>query len=375
MRTLAQVLAALASAAVLAACARNSAPNGHPAEDSDKVLNVYNWFDYIDRSIIVDFERESGIHVNYDVFDSDEVLETKLMTGHTGYDIVVPSTPVLERAIAAGALRPLDKARLPNLQNLDPETVRFMAIFDPGNRYAVIYTWLNTTGIAYDATQITARVPQAPTDSLRMLFAPELLARFQDCGVAVIDSPVDAVEMALLYLGKNPASESPGDLKAAEAVLMGMRRYVRYIDTGRYMSDLASGEVCLALGWSGDVVQARNRAKEASQHVDLRFSIPREGSVNGADVVAIPVDAPHGENAHRFIDFLLRPEVAARISNTVGYANGVTAAMPLLRPELRNDPVYYPPAEVRSKLYPERARSEAFTRQLTRLWTRFKMAT
>ena len=341
----------------------------------EKVLNVYNWFDYIDRSIISEFEKEYGVHVNYDVFDSEEILNTKLLSGHSGYDVVVPSTPFFESGLAMGAFLKLDKEQLPNLKNVDPEVNRFMANFDPGNQFGIVYTWLNTTGVGFDADKVRARLPDAPLDSWRMVLDPAVVSRFQDCGVAFIDSAVDVVEAALIYLGRNPGSEAPEDLQAAATVLMPVRRYLRYVDTGRYISDLANGDVCVALGWSGDVLQARSRAKEAGKPLQLAFSIPREGSMNGADVMAIPADAPHPHAAHVFLNYLLRPDIAARITDAVGFANGVSASLPLLQQSLRDDPVVYPPAPVRAKLYPERARSAQFTRRLMRLWTRFKTMT
>ncbi len=367
----------LAAVTALAALAVGCSGGSQPpvtvtGPDAEKELNVYNWFDYIDRSVILQFEKEYGIHVNYDVFDAEEMLDTRLLSGHTGYDVVVPSTPFFEHQVAAGAFRQLDKQQLSNLKNVDSEVMRFMANFDPGNRFGVVYTWLNTTGVAYDAAQVRARLPAAPVDSLRMVFDATVVSHFTDCGVAFIDSAADAVELALIYLGRNPNSESLEDLSAAEAVLMPIRKYLRYIDTGRYISDLANGDICVALGWSGDALQARDRAREAGKAIELKFSIPREGSMNGADVMAIPIDAPHPGNAHLFINYVLRPEMAARITNVVGFANGVAASLPLVREELREDPVAYPPPQVRAELYPERARSSRYTRRLMRMWTRFK---
>lgn len=343
--------------------------------DTEHVLNVYNWFDYIDRSIIPDFEKEYGLHVNYDVFDADEVLDTKVLTGHTGYDVVVPSAPFFEQELTAGAFQKLDKSRLPNLKNVDTEVTRFMANFDPGNQFGIVYTRLITTGVSFDTAKVKARLPDAPLDSWRMVLDPSIVSRFADCGVAFIDSPRDAVEAALIYLGKNPNSEAADDLRAAEAVLMTVRKYLRYVDTSRYIADLANGDVCLALGWSGDLLQARNRAREAGKPLQLVFSIPKEGSMNGSDVLAIPVDAPHPLNAHLFLNYLLRPEVAARITNAVGLANGVPSSTPWISESLRNDPVVYPPQDVRSRLYPERAKSQEYTRRLMRMWTRFKTNT
>jgi putrescine transport system substrate-binding protein len=361
---------------LLAGCGgRAHPPAGAGNTGGERVVNVYNWFDYIDPGVIADFEKEYGLHVNYDVFDSDEILEAKLFAGNTGYDLVMPSPAVFERGLAGEVFAPLDRRQLSNFGNLDPEVKRFLQIYDPGNRYATVYTWLNSVGIAYDRRKVHSRLPDAPTDSLRMVFDPSVVAHFQDCGVAFIDSSVDVVGMALIYLGKDPNSEDLADLKAAGNVLQAVRKYLRYVDTGRYVSDLANGDICVALGWSGDVVQSRDRAREAGLPVDLTFAIPREGSLNGADFVTILADAPHPANAHLFLNYLLRPEVAARITNRVGFANGVAAATPLVRASLRDDPSVYPPPAVRSQLFAERAKSAAFTRPLMRLWTRFKTMT
>jgi putrescine transport system substrate-binding protein len=356
----------------ISGCSGETESSAATAVGAEKVVSVYNWADFIEPSVIKEFEKEYRIKVNYDVFDSNEMLETKLLTGHSNYDVVVSSGAFLEREIQAGAYLKLDKAQLPNLENLDPEVNRGMAVLDPGNQYAVDYMWLTTTGIAYDRTKINARMADAPTDSWRLLFSPEVLAKFQDCGVTVLDAPQDVVSSVLFFLGKNPNSESPDDLKAVERVLMSIRPYIRYADSVRYIADLANGEICLALGWSGDVTQARRRAKEAGKQVQLAYSIPKEGAIVGFDALAIPADAPHPKNAHLFINYLLRPDIAAKNSNAVSYANGVSRSLPLLDEALRNDPNVYPPPEVRARVVAERAKSPEFYRLLMRTWTRFK---
>jgi putrescine transport system substrate-binding protein len=380
MGLLGALLASIAPVLLILGCSAGSQQTvgsaaGAPQGDEERVLNVYNWFDYIDRSVIPDFEKEYGVHVNYDVFDADEVLDTKVLTGHSGYDVVAPSALFFEQELAAGAFLKLDKTRLPNLRNVDPEVRRFQEGYDPGTQFGVVYTWLNITGVAFDAAKVRSRLADAPLDSWRMVFDPAIVSRFEDCGVIFIDAPRDVVAAALIYLGKDPESEDPQDLQAAETTLMRVRKYLRYVDTSRYISDLANGDICMALGWSGDLIQARDRAKEAQNPLPLTFSIPKEGSLNGADIMAIPVDAPHPLNAHLFLNYLLRPEVAARITNAVSYANGVSAATALLRPQLRADPVVYPPPEVRAKLHPEHTRSPDYTRRLMRMWTRFKTHT
>jgi putrescine transport system substrate-binding protein len=353
--------------------ASKAPPDGGAASgtrDAEDVLNVYNWGEYMDPQVIQEFEKEFGIKVNYDVYDSNELLETRLLVGHTNYDVVVPSAYFLENQIKAGIYQKLDKAQLPNLKNLDPEVVRGVALYDPGNQYAVDYMWLSTTGLAYNVQKIKERMADAPLDSWRMIYDPGVVAKFQDCGVAVLDSAINVVSSALIFLGKDPNSESLADLKAAEQLLLSVRPYIRYADSTRLAADLANGEICLAVAWSGDIPFARESAKTAG--VSLDFSIPKEGSVSNFDVLAIPADAPHPRNAHLFINYLLRPDVAAKNTSLAKYANSVAASAPLLSADLRNDPVVYPSAEVRARLVPSRAKPHQFMRALTRTWTRFK---
>jgi len=367
------VLCGAALSVLLAGCG-GSAPGGTTASAAgpeEKVLNVYNWSDYIEPSVVAAFEKETGIRVNYDVFDSNEVLETKLLTGHTNYDVVVPSGAFLERQIKAGVYRKLDKALLANLRYLDPAIAQSAAVYDPGNQYAVDYMWV-TSGPGYNVAKIRARMADAPVDSWRMLYDPAVVSKFADCGVAILDAPSEVVGTVLLYLGKDPNSESADDLKAAEQVLMSVRPYIRYVHSSRYIDDLANGEICLALGWSGDVKQAHDRAREAGKGIDLAYSIPVEGAIKNLDMLAIPADAPHPRNAHRFIDYLLRPQVAASNSNFLKYANGDLPSNPLLSQAVRDDPGIYPPPAAAAKLVPERAKSQQFSRLLIRMWTRFK---
>jgi putrescine transport system substrate-binding protein len=311
--------AALAAALLLplAACSGG-------ARSSDNVVNVYNWSDYIDPQVLKDFEKQYGIKVNYDVFDKNEVLETKLLTGNTGFDVVVPSAPFLELEIRAGALEKLDKSALPNLRYLDPAVQRSVAQYDPGNQYAADYMWI-TSGLGYNAQAVKARMPDAPLDSWRLLYDPAIVSRFKDCGVTVLDEPTEVIGTALLYLGKDPNSESPADLAAAMKVLMAIRPYVRYVNSSRYI-----------------------------------------------DVLAIAANAPHPRNANLFINYLLDPHVAAKNSNLVKYANGDLASRPYLEPSVRDDPGIYPPPAVMRTLVPERAKSMQFMRLLTRAWTAFK---
>jgi putrescine transport system substrate-binding protein len=369
--------------AALAACSRGQAPppagttepravrTDTPGADTEKLVNVYNWSDYIDPSVLKDFEAQTGVKVNYDVFDSNEVLETKLLAGNTGYDIVVPSANFLERQIKAGVFQKLDKSQLPNLKNVDPEIARRIALHDPGNEHAVDYLW-GTSGIGYNVAKIRERMPDAPLDSWRTLYDPTVIAKFKDCGVSVLDAPSEVVSTVFVYLGKNPNSQSPDDLAQAEKVLLAIRPYLRYVDSAKYIEDLANGETCMALGWVGDVLQARDRARDAGKTTEIKYSLPREGGIMFFDMLAIPADAPHPHNALLFIDYMLRPDVAAKNSNFVNYANGNAASWPLIAARLKNDPNLFPPPEIRAKLVPNLAQPADYTRLLTRTWTRFK---
>ena len=363
--------AAAGMALLLTACSGGA--NAPAPVNTEKLVNLYNWGDYMDPSVIPAFEKEYGIRVTYDVYDSDEILETKLLAGHSTYDIVVPSAYFLEHEIKAGVYQKIDKSKLPNLKNMDPEVALGLAAYDPGNQYAVGYMWLSTTGIGYNVGEIKARMTDAPVDSWRMFFDPAVLAKFQDCGVAMLDAPINVVGAALAYLGKNPNSESPQDLAVVEKLLYAVRPFVRSVNSAQYYGDLANGDLCLVLGWSGDIILSRERAKEAGKSLELAFSIPREGTVSNFDVLAIPAGAAHPDNAHLFINYLLRPEVAAKNTNALMYANSVmTASLPMLEETVRNDPAVYPPPQVRAKLVPSRAKSPEYTRLLMHMWTRFK---
>jgi len=369
------VFCALCLGVVLGGCgggAKSPAAQGAGGgEPQEKVLNVYNWSDYIDPTVLGEFTKKTGIKVNYDVFDSNPVLETKMLTGHTNYDIVVPSAPFLQRQISAGVFQKLDKSKLPNLKNLDPEMMKRIAVYDPDNEHSVPYMWV-TSGPGYNVAKIKERLPDAPVDSLRMIYDPKVVAKFQDCGVSMLDEASEVVGSVLIYLGKNPRSNSPEDLQAAENTLMSIRPFLRYIHSSRYIDDLANGETCLALGWSGDIKQARDRAREAGKGIEIDYRIPKEGTIMNFDMLAVPADAPHPQNAFEFINFLLEPEVAAKNSDLVKYANVNTASTPLLKEAVRNDPNIYPPADILAKLVPEPPRTSEYNRLLTRMWTRFK---
>jgi putrescine transport system substrate-binding protein len=375
-------LSALVSASclfLLIACGKKeeapppAAANAAPAVDTDeeKVVNVYNWSDYIEPSVLEDFTKETGVKVNYEVMDSNELLETKLVAGRTGYDVVVPSASFLARQIKAGIYQKLDRAKLPNLKNLDPGITQRLEVFDPGNEHAVNYMW-GTSGVAYNEEAIKAAMPDAPVDSFAMFWDPKVISKFAKCGVSVLDAPSEVVGTVMIYLGKDANSENPEDLKAAEKVLMSVRPYIRTINSAPYIEQLANGEVCLVLGWSGDVLQAKSRAEEAKKPFTIKYNIPKEGAVMFFDNMAVPGDASHVKNAHLFIDYMLRPEVAAKNSNFISFANSNAASWPLVNPEVKNNPGIFPTADVMPKLVPDLPESAEFTRTLTRTWTRFR---
>jgi putrescine transport system substrate-binding protein len=339
--------------------------------EEEKVLNVYNWADTIDPSVVPAFEKEYGIKVNYDVYDSIQMLETKLLAGKTGYDVVFPSAPYMQRQIQAGVYQKLDKTLLPNLRNLDPNVNHIVEANDPGNQYGVIYLW-GTIGFGYNVKKISAAMPNAPLDSFAMLFDPAVVSHFKDCGVLVIDAPDQVIETVLLYLGKDPNSESIENLKAAEQVLLSIRPYVRFIDSDKTIEVLANEEVCLAFDWNSDVGQTRARIKDAGRAADVQYVVPKEGAMTWFTMLAIPVAAPHPRNAHLFIDYLLRPDVAAKNSSTLHSASNNMAADRLVDPAIFKDSSMYLSEDSKQHLYPYTAHGQSYTREVNRTWTRFK---
>jgi putrescine transport system substrate-binding protein len=376
-------LTALVSASclfLLIACGKKEeappkADAGPPAPvydtDAEKTVNVYNWSDYIEPTVLDAFTKETGIQVNYEVMDSNELLETKLVAGRTGYDVVVPSASFLARQIKSGIYMKLDRSKLPNLKNLDPDITKRLEVFDPGNEHAVNYMW-GTSGVAYNEEAIKAALPDAPVDSFAMFWDPKVVSKFAKCGVSVLDAPSEVVGTVMIYLGKDANSENPEDLKAAEKVLLSVRPYIRLINSSKYIEDLANGEICLALGWSGDTLQAKARAEEAKKPFTIKYNIPKEGAVMFFDNMAIPADASHVKNAHLFIDYMLRPEVAAKNSNFISFANSNAASWPLVDAAVKNNPGIFPTPEMMPKLVPDLPESAEFTRTLTRTWTRFR---
>jgi putrescine transport system substrate-binding protein len=362
------------TAAALVACSSGkpaAVPVRQAPASEERVLNVLNWSDYIAPDTLEKFQQETGIKVNYDVFDSNEVLETKLLTGRTGYDVVVPTDYFLERQARQGILLPLDRQQLPNYANLDPAVLQQLAGADPGNRYGVPY--LSTVvGIGYNVDKLRKALGGAPVDSWAILFDPAYAAKLKDCGLVLLDSQSDLFVSARIYLGLGTESESQQDLAAVEALLLKIRPYVRYFHSSQYINDLANGEICAAIAWSGDVLQARDRAREAGKGVALGFAVPKEGAARSFDMLAIPADAPHARNAHRFINFLLRPDIAADITRFRKYPSANIPAVQLLPPELRVDAILFPPADVVARLRPHRAESLTYTRYANRAWTRIR---
>lgn len=343
------------------------------AQAGEPVLHVYNWSDYIAPDTIANFTKETGIAVTYDVYDSNEVLEAKLLAGHSGYDVVVPSaSPYMAREIAAGAFRTLDKAKLPNLKNLDPRMLAIAAAADPGNAHGVPYLW-SVTGLGYNAAALDRALGRAaPRDTLGLLFDPASAAKLAGCGIEMLDTPEEVFPAALAYLGIDPTSRSLADLDRAAGLLERVQPDVRRYHSSQYINDLAAGDICIALGYSGDVIQARNRAREAKSGVDIAFRVPREGAQMSIDMLGIPADAPHPDNAYRFIDYILRPRVIAAVTNAVSYPNPNLAATPFVAPAIRDDPGIYPPDAVRRLFYLPKPAPRDYQRTRTRAWNRVK---
>ena len=343
------------------------------AAAEDKVLNIYNWSDYIAPDTVSNFEKETGITVHYDVYDSNDVLEGKLLAGDSGYDLVVPSAmPYLARQIASGVYRKLDKAMLKNYGNLDPQILAAAAHADPGNQYGVPYMW-GTTGFGYNVAMVKAALgPDAPVDSSALIFNPANAKKLASCGISLLDSAEELFPAALAYLGRNPLSRDPADLARAAKVLEAIRPYIRKFSSSEYINDLANGDLCVAWGYSGDVVQARNRARAAKNGVDIAYTVPKEGAMMWIDMMAIPADAPHPDNAQKFINYILRPDVVAKITDTVDYANPNLAATKLVNPAIRDDPAIYPSAAVRARLFFDTPVTPQYERLRQREWTRIK---
>jgi putrescine transport system substrate-binding protein len=343
-----------------------------PAAAQGRVVNVYNWSDYIGPTVIADFTKQTGIRVRYDTFDSNDTLETKLLAGKSGYDVVVPTAPFLQRQIKAGVFQKLDKSKLPNLANMWPQIMERLTVYDPGNLYAVNYMW-GTTGIGYNVKKAREILgPDAVIDSWDLVFKPELLAKFKSCGVHLLDSADDILPSALRYLGLDPDSRNPADLQKAADLVIKIRPSVRKFHSSEYLDAMASGEICFAVGFSGDFKQAQKRAAEAKNGVQIAYAIPREGAQLWFDNLAIPRDAKNVNEAHAFINYLQTPEVAARNSNFISYANGNLASQQFMDKAVLDDRTIYPDETITGRLFTIKAYDPATQRLLNRLWTKVK---
>jgi putrescine transport system substrate-binding protein len=354
----------LVAALALAACGQTG---GGAAKD--QTLKIYNWSDYIDPELLSEFTKETGIKVTYDTFDSNEILETKVLQGNTGYDIVTPSNHNVPRYIKAGAIQALDKSKLSNAKNLWGEITGYMEPFDPGLKYTVPYMW-GTIGIGYNVDKVAKALPGVKIDSWAVVFDPANLAKLKDCGVHYLDASEDMYAVALNYLGKNPNSKDIADYQTATDLMVKARPFVRKFHSSEYIEGLANGDICVAVGYSGDVLQAKTRAEEAKNGVKVDYVIPKEGSQVWFDVFAVPADAPNKDAAYKFLDFMLRPEVIARASNYTQYANANLPATPLVDAEVRGNPNVYPTPEVFKRLFVTTDKDQALLREVTRMWTR-----
>ena len=339
--------------------------------DSSKIVNVYSWAYVFTPEIIKLFEKETGIKVNLDVYDSAEVMETKLMAGHSGYDVVMVTVwPYLARQIEAHIHQPLDDALIPNKKQVDPLLLQKLEAVDPGSKFAVPFIW-GTSGFAYNKKMILERYPEAPVQSLAMLFDPQVVSRFKDCGVMLIDAPVDVFPPVLSYLKRDPQSESSEDLKDASQALSTIRSYIKKFQGVPATQDLISEDYCLVQGFSGDLLLAKSLAKEKG--MEIEYVIPKEGADLWVDALVIPRDAPHQDMAHAFINFILRPEIMAKITNSIAIANSVPTSMAFMDKEIREDPLIYPSQDVLNTLYVNKAHLPVYERARLREWTRVKI--
>jgi len=357
---------ALTTTATLALCAITA----HADE-----VRVYNWSDYIDEALLEKFEAETGIDLIYDVFDSNEVLETKMLAGGSGYDVVVPSGTFLQRQISAGAFQKLDTSKLPNLEHMWDVIEERTAKYDPGNEYSINYMW-GTTGIGVNTAKVAEVLGEdAPIDSLSLIFDPANMEKLASCGVHFLDAPTEMIPAALTYLGEDPDSQDPEVIAKTEDVLMAVRPHVLKFHSSEYINALANGDICVAFGWSGDILQARDRAAEAGNDVEIAYNAPKEGALMWFDQMAIPVDAPNPDAAHTFLNFIMEPENIAAASNYVYYANGNKASQELLIEDVIGDPAVYPDEDTLENLYTTSPYDSKVQRVVTRLWTKVKSGT
>lgn len=339
------------------------------AHAQDMVVNVYNWSDYIAEDTLEKFTAATGIEVNYDVYDSNEVLEAKMLAGSSGYDVVVPTSSFMQRQIAAGVYQALDRAQLPNLANMDPALMASAATYDEGNAHSVIYMW-GTTGIGYNVAKVEELLgADAPTNSWALVFDPANAEKLAACGITMLDAPVEMLPAAMNYLGLDPQSTDAADFEQGAELLKTIRPYIRYFHSSQYINDLANGEVCVTVGWSGDIFIAQARAAEADNGVDIAYVIPDEGALQWFDMLTIPADAPHPEAAHAFLNFIMDAQITADITNYVWYANGNEASLPMVDEEITSNPGIFPTPRAKERLWNSVPYDSRLDRAITRMWT------
>ncbi len=358
---------------VLLGLAATALQAGTVLAEEEKVVNIYNWSDYIADDTLRNFEKETGIKVRYDNYDNNEILHAKLVAGKTGYDVVVPSSYWAKLQADGGLLRKIDKSKIPNLKHLDPEIEATLAKLDPGNQYMVDWLWGYTTvGINVDKVKAALGGLAMPDNAWDLVFKPEYMARLKSCGVSFLDSPTDIVPAAMHYLGRPPFSRVQADYQPVPDLLKKVRPYVTLFSSSGYINDMANGSICVALGWSGDINIARQRAIDGKTGQNIQALIPKSGGVLFFDTMVIPIDAPHPDNAHKFINFILRPEVDASLTNKVFYANPNKESRKFIKPEVANNPTVFPPdAEMRKMALPEAVTND-IRRTMTRIYTSFK---
>ena len=338
-------------------------------------VRVYNWSDYIDEELLTKFEEETGLDLIYDVFDSNEVLETKMLAGSSGYDVVVPTGTFLQRQIVAGAFQPLDMSKLPNAENLWDVIKERTAQYDPDNAYSINYMW-GTTGLGVNVGKVTEILGEdAPIGSLDLIFNPENMEKLAACGVHFLDAPTELIPAALTYIGEDPNSQDADVIAKTEEVFMAVRPYVQKFHSSEYINALANGDICVAFGWSGDILQARDRAAEADNGIEIAYNAPTEGALMWFDQMAIPVDAPNPDGAHQFLNFIMDAQNMAQASNYVYYANGNLASQEYLVEDVIGDTAIYPDAATLENLYTTSPYDARLQREVTRLWTKVKSGT
>jgi putrescine transport system substrate-binding protein len=361
------LIAAVCAGLALSACNKPGTPKAGVKPSG--VLHIYNWSDYIDPKLLADFTKETGIKVVYDTFDSNETLETKVLQGQTGYDLVVPSNHNVPRYIKAGAIEELDKSKLKNINNLWPEIMAYMEPFDPGQKYTIPYMW-GTIGIGYNPEMVAKALPGVKVDSWAVVFDPKNLEKLKSCGVYYLDASEDMYAVAMNYVGKDPNSKVIADYQPATDLLMKARPFVRKFHSSEYIEALANGDICVAIGYSGDVLQAKARAAEAGGKVKVEYAIPKEGSQVWFDVFTMPKGAPNEPAAYAFLDYMLRPDVIAKASNFTKYANANSASTKLVDPSVRDDPNVYPTHQVFRRLFVTTTKDQDLLREVNRLWTK-----